>query len=87
MGKIIAMFIRMPLSHCIQTFSGHRDVAELLLRSNANRECRTKTGITPLFQVSKFLFCYAAETKNSKLPNYKHYAVSQFYDELHMQIN
>ena len=31
---------------------GHRDVAELLLENVANRDCRTKTGITPLFQVS-----------------------------------
>ena len=32
-------------------FLGHRDVAELLLENVANRDCRTKTGITPLFQV------------------------------------
>ena len=33
-------------------FEGHRDVAELLLENVANRDCRTKTGITPLFQVT-----------------------------------
>ena len=27
-------------------------MAELLLQHNANKDCRTKTGITPLFQVS-----------------------------------
>ena len=31
---------------------GHKDVAELLLENVANRDCRTKTGITPLFQVT-----------------------------------
>lgn len=35
------------------TCLGHRDVAELLLENVANRDCRTKTGITPLFQVSQ----------------------------------
>ena len=30
---------------------GHHCVAELLLERGANRDCRTKTGITPLFQV------------------------------------
>ena len=43
----------------VVTFLGHRDVAEMLLRYNANRECRTKTGITPLFQVNVcILFSY-----------------------------
>lgn len=34
-------------------FVGHRDVAELLLLRNAYRDCRTKTGITPLFQACR----------------------------------
>jgi len=34
-------------------FAGHRDVAELLLLRNAYRDCRTKTGITPLFQACR----------------------------------
>ena len=38
---------------CAFICSGHRDVAELLLENVANRDCRTKTGITPLFQVSQ----------------------------------
>ena len=31
--------------------AGHADVAALLLEYDANKDCRTKTGITPLFQV------------------------------------
>jgi len=34
---------------CVST--GHAEVAELLLEYNANKDSRTKTGITPLFQV------------------------------------
>ena len=34
-------------------WKGHARVARLLLELNANRDCRTKTGITPLFQVRK----------------------------------
>ena len=33
-------------------WKGHADVAALLLEYDANKDCRTKTGITPLFQVS-----------------------------------
>ena len=33
-------------------WKGHADVAALLLEYEANKDCRTKTGITPLFQVS-----------------------------------
>ena len=32
-------------------WKGHADVAALLLEYDANKDCRTKTGITPLFQV------------------------------------
>lgn len=32
-------------------WKGHADVATLLLAYDANKDCRTKTGITPLFQV------------------------------------
>ena len=32
-------------------WKGHSDVAGLLLEFDANKDCRTKTGITPLFQV------------------------------------
>lgn len=32
---------------------GHRSVAELLLQRSAYRDCRTKTGITPLFQACR----------------------------------
>ena len=32
---------------------GHADVAALLLEYDANKDCRTKTGITPLFQLSE----------------------------------
>ena len=32
---------------------GHRNVAELLLNRFAYRDCRTKTGITPLFQACR----------------------------------
>ena len=46
---------------------GHKDVAELLLENVANRDCRTKTGITPLFQVRifkiKFIVCCLQEIK------------------------
>ena len=38
--------------YCYHDYIGHADVAELLLQHNANKDCRTKTGITPLFQVS-----------------------------------
>ena len=34
-------------------FLGHRNVADLLLNRNAYRDCRTKTGITPLFQACR----------------------------------
>ncbi len=34
-------------------WKGHADVAALLLEYDANKDCRTKTGITPLFQVSE----------------------------------
>ena len=34
-------------------WKGHADVAALLLEYDANKDCRTKTGITPLFQVRK----------------------------------
>ena len=30
---------------------GHAEVASLLLDYGANKDCRTKTGITPFFQV------------------------------------
>ena len=36
-------------------WKGHADVAALLLDYDANKDCRTKTGITPLFQVSVLL--------------------------------
>lgn len=36
--------------------AGHADVAALLLEYDANKDCRTKTGITPLFQVCG-VFC------------------------------
>lgn len=32
-------------------WKGHSEVAGLLLEFDANKDCRTKTGITPLFQV------------------------------------
>lgn len=32
-------------------WKGHGEVAALLLEYEANKDCRTKTGITPLFQV------------------------------------
>ena len=32
-------------------WKGHSDMAGLLLEFDANKDCRTKTGITPLFQV------------------------------------
>ncbi len=32
-------------------WKGHAVVAALLLEYDANKDCRTKTGITPLFQV------------------------------------
>ena len=34
-------------------WKGHSEVAALLLDFEANKDCRTKTGITPLFQVEK----------------------------------
>ena len=34
-------------------WKGHADVAALLLEYDANKDCRTKTGITPLFQVRR----------------------------------
>ena len=34
-------------------FLGHSDVADLLLQRSANRDCRTKTGITSLFQACR----------------------------------
>ena len=40
----------------IQLFTGHAEVAELLLEYNANKDSRTKTGITPLFQVLYTLY-------------------------------
>ena len=43
------------LRSCLFYLSGHYDVADLLLERNANRDCRTKTGITPLFQVLNLL--------------------------------
>ncbi|XP_027047638.1 ankyrin repeat domain-containing protein 17-like isoform X3 [Pocillopora damicornis] len=57
-------------------WKGHRDVAELLLENVANRDCRTKTGITPLFQacrenhvdVVELLLDYGASV-NAPFPN------------------
>ena len=39
-------------------------MAELLLQHNANKDCRTKTGITPLFQVSyvSLIVCHFSRT-------------------------
>jgi len=50
-----------PLPHVpsphLSSPPGHADVAALLLEYDANKDCRTKTGITPLFQVSNPCYC------------------------------
>ena len=38
-------------------WKGHAEVAALLLEYDANKDCRTKTGITPLFQVHRLFVC------------------------------